>query len=316
MFYGIRKLYRPEFYQGPVTTSRYFEGWYFKLVGDTRAFALIPGVSRAADDPHAFLQFIDGTAGVSRYNRFPLESFAFGRDEFRVSVAESRFSLQHASVSVEGLDADLSFRDAVPWRGTLLQPGTMGWYSFVPFMECKHGVIVMDAVAEGTVDGEPWTGRLYVEKDYGRSFPNAWVWLQSNSFDAPGVSVTCSIANVPFIGGAFVGFLAGITVGGELHKFTTYTGCRIESISVGDAAVEIVIVGPKRRVLTIHAQRERGSELRSPRDGEMRGRVVETLSSRIDVEFRRGADVVFAGRGVSGGLEVVNPDLLLHPHRR
>lgn len=317
--YGLKKLYYPEFYQGPRRgETPYFEGWYFKLVGPDRAFALIPGVSRAADDPHAFVQVIDGTAGTSRYHRYPLDSFESSRDRFRASVGPNSFSLERLDVALDGFDASLRFDGASTWRGTLLQPGTMGWYSFVPFMECKHAIVVMDAGARGAVLGQPWNGRLYVEKDYGRSFPNAWVWLQTNSFDTAGVSVTCSIANVPFVGGAFTGFLAGMTVGGELYKFTTYAGSRIERLEVLGRSVEIELAGPRSRRLVIRATRETGAELRSPRDGAMRGRIVETLASRVDVRLESDGRVLFEGNGHSAGLEVVNSGMLTprQPRRR
>lgn len=315
--YALKKLYRPEFYQGPRRgTRRYFEGWYYKLVGADRAFALIPGVSRASDDPHAFVQLIDGTAGTSAYHRYPLDDFRPWRDRFGVEVGGSRFSLNRLDAVLDGFDANLRFDDASLWRGTLLQPGTMGWYSFVPFMECRHGIVVMDAYAGGTVAGRPWEGRLYVEKDYGRSFPNAWVWLQTNSFEAAGVSVTCSIANVPFVGGAFTGFLAGIVAGGELHKFTTYVGSRIERLEVFERSVEIDLSGPRDRRLAIRATREPGAELRSPRDGAMEGRIVETLASRVEVVLEADGRVLFEGTGHSAGLEVVNAERLSLPRPR
>jgi hypothetical protein len=57
-----------------------------------------------------------------------------------------------------------------------------GWYSFMRFMECYHGIIVVDADAEGTVNGEFRSGeRFYLEKDWGTSFPRSWIWLQSNT---------------------------------------------------------------------------------------------------------------------------------------
>ena len=63
MLYALKKLYHPEFYQGPRRPRRYFEGWYYKTVCEDRAFAIIPGVSRAPSDPHAFVQFLDGRGG-------------------------------------------------------------------------------------------------------------------------------------------------------------------------------------------------------------------------------------------------------------
>lgn len=310
MFYGIRKLYRPEFYQGPDRLRPYFEGWYFKAVTTDRSFAIIPGVSRAAEDPHAFIQFNDGTAGEATYHRFPLEEFSYRRDVFGIAIGENRFSLEGYSVRLPEISCDLKISNRTGWPSTLFSPGTMGWYSFVPFMECRHGIIVMDAELGGTVNGSAVEGgRFYLEKDYGRSFPNAWIWLQSNSFGSPGTSVTCSIANVPFVGGAFTGFLAGILHHGELHRFTTYTGAKMESLSVEGNEVAIVLASAHKR-LEIHAVREEGAELVAPSDGVMNGRVSETMASRVAVRLVIEGEERVSGTGSHAGLEVVAPERL------
>jgi hypothetical protein len=145
----------------------------------------------------------------------------------------------------------------------------MGWYSFVPFMECKHGILVMDGGARGvTGDGRDITGRIYVEKDYGRSFPQGWVWAQSNSFPEEGVSVSCSVARVPFLGGAFTGFLIGFLIDGRVYRFTTYTGAKISQLSASAERAEITVSDAKHE-LTLACTRKKGSILASPASGEM-----------------------------------------------
>lgn len=311
MFYALRKLYRPEFYQGPRRLARYFEGWYYKAVVDGRAFALIPGVSRAPEDPHSFIQFIDGEAGTSSYHRFPLERFSFRRDVFDVAIAGNRFGLDGFRVELPELSCDLTIHGASRWPSTLFSPGTMGWYSFVPFMECRHGIIAMDAELAGTVNGVPiGQGRLYVEKDYGKSFPNAWVWTQSNTFESRGTSVTCSIANVPFVGGAFTGFLAGILHDGELHRFTTYTGARLEQLIATGSEV-FTSIADSRKILEIRAHRERGVSLAAPSQGVMTGRVSETMGSHLSVRLVVDGKVRYSGTGQKAALEVVAPEQLV-----
>jgi hypothetical protein len=44
------------------------------------------------------------------------------------------------SLDLPGAQGDVRFTDTQPWPKMLGAPGIMGWYSFVPFMECKHGV--------------------------------------------------------------------------------------------------------------------------------------------------------------------------------
>ena len=310
MFYRTRRLYQPEFYQGPNRLGRYFEGWYYKTVIGDRAFSLIPGVSRAPDDPHAFVQYVDGDEGRSVYHRFPLDAFSYRKDVFEISIGEHRFSSNRFAVKLPDFTCDLTIGEARGWPSSLFSPGTMGWYSFVPFMECRHGIIVMDAKVSGKVDGAPVSGgRFYMEKDYGRSFPNAWVWLQSNSFELPGVSVTCSVGNVPFIGGAFTGFLAAILHQGELHRFTTYTGGRLVSLSTTESEVSLRLED-RRKSLDIRATREPGAILAAPSDGLMSGRIAETLRSTVSVRLVVDGTVRFDGVGSRAGLEVVAPERL------
>jgi hypothetical protein len=59
---------------------------------------------------------------------------------------------------------------------SLFTPGIMGWYRFIPFMQCYHGLISMNHSLEGEItDGAERIvlsgGKGYIEKDWGSSFP-------------------------------------------------------------------------------------------------------------------------------------------------
>jgi len=343
MLYLLKKLYRPEYFQGDVALRRharrgrrsagasgdstsadgspspgpsgprgYFEGWYFKCVFPDRAYAFIPGISLAGEDSHSFVQVVDGTSGSARYFRYPREEFGFGTRGFEVRVGPNRFSEREIHLELDGLRADLRIRDPLRWPSSLFSPSSMGWYAFVRFMECYHGVIVLDGEAEGTVDGRRLDGgRFYLEKDWGTSFPRAWIWMQSNSFASDTrASLTCSIARVPFRGTEFSGFIIGLLGDGVLHRFTTYTGARIEELSIGETSLRVEIRQGAQR-LALDAVREPGAELASPVLGEMSGRIEETLRATIEVSLSEEGREIFSGQGRWAGLEVVRAEELL-----
>ena len=311
MFHGIKRLYRPEYFQGSGKRRRYFEGWYYKFVFPERVFAVIPGVSLAEGDPHAFIQVIDADQGESPYHRFPLDSFQASKTQFQITVGPNRFDLASVSLDLPDVRLDARIENPVRWPSRLLSPGTMGWYSFVPGMECRHGIIVLDGDAQGSRNGAPLSpGRFYLEKDWGRSFPHAWIWLQSNSFETPGCCVTASIATVPFLGGAFTGFLIGVLARGKLYRFTTYTGATLDKIAIGSDVCSFTL-SQGRLTLHVEALRRDGVDLRAPIQGEMRGRVNETLHAEVGVTLLDGDEILFEGRGGHGGLEVVNADRLV-----
>lgn len=311
----LRKLYRPEHFQGERRLERYFEGWYFKYCFQGEAFAAIPGISRGGD-PHAFIQLLDGSRGRSSYHRFALEDFRSSRDRFEIRLGENAFSLERVRLRLEGLQADLETRQRVRWPSYLLSPSSMGWYAFARFMECYHGVIVMDARADGTVNGRARSGgRFYLEKDWGSSFPRAWIWMQSNDFGGREASLTCSVARVPFRGREFTGFIAGLLAEGALHRFATYNGARLQRVEAAGRTAEVEL----RRgafLLQLRAARHAGAPLSSPIGGEMRGRIEESLGSVVEARLSRDGRTLFEGTGACAGLEVVRPEELSWGLRR
>jgi hypothetical protein len=225
-------------------------------------------------------------------------------------LGRNRFSLHGIDVDLDDFNAHLKIEHAVRWPSNLLSPSSMGWYSFMRIMECYHGIIVLDADIRGTVNGSLRSGgRFYLEKDWGTSFPKSWVWMQSNSFSTR-ASLTCSVARVPFRGTEFTGFIIGLYTGGKLYSFTTYNGSKLLAIEYDDDSVSFTVQRGSR-VIQFQACREAGAELASPLQGEMTGRIEETLGSEITVELDENGSRLFTGRGSYAGLEVINPDMLL-----
>jgi hypothetical protein len=197
----------------------------------------------------------------------------------------------------------------------------MGPYAFAPFMECYHGVLSFDHEISGrlAVDGGTFDftgGRGYIEKDWGQAFPKAWIWMQSNHFDQPGACLTASVAIIPWLRGAFPGFIVGFWSEGQLYKFATYTGAVLERLDLEDTHVTWRLAGttgphntPHR--LEIVAWREEGGLLHSPERVAMLQRVLESLTARLDVRLLAVTggqkQVIFEGVGHHAGLEIVGP---------
>jgi hypothetical protein len=188
----------------------------------------------------------------------------------------------------------------------------MGPFAFVPRMETYHGVLSMDHAVEGwlNINGEAvdfWGGRGYMEKDWGRSFPRGWVWMQSNHFaGSPGTSLSASVALIPWMGRTFRGFIVGLWHEGRLYRFATYTGARMLRLAVDDERVEWSMADGRYR-LSIVAQRAATGTLHMPTGTEMAPRVPETLSASMVVRLvALGASerVLFQGTGSYAGLEV------------
>lgn len=322
--YRFKRLYDPVSFQGgPVledlSSGRgYFEGWYFKLASSAGAvIAFIPGVSLSRD-PHAFIQVNDGPAKQGRYFRFPLSSFRASApgEDFLIEIGGNVFSR-------EGLDVDLSeggaryrarvcFDGAVGFPPRPLSPGIMGWYSFLPFMECYHGLASLSHGLSGFVEAPSGKidldgGRGYIEKDWGRSFPESWVWMQTNLFEGQDASFMLSIAKIPWLGRSFAGFLSFLRFGGRTRVFATYNGARVREALLGTSSFEALIERGSQR-LRLRAEYGASGTLSAPVDGRMARPIKESVDSRVSVEFRDGKDgSSFSGTGTAAGLEMVGP---------
>jgi tocopherol cyclase len=192
---------------------------------------------------------------------------------------------------------------------TLKSPGIMGWYAYVPFMECYHGVISMMHSLEGYIDinGRRYDfngGRGYIEKDWGRSFPKSWIWLQANYFENPSVAFMFSLAKIPWLSGQFNGFLCFLSVGGRLYRFATYTRAKIISLIHEEGRVQLIL-GDKDHRLEISAKANRQGHLMAPVLGNMDRHIKESVDAEIHLRLLDATGgVVYEGNGIHAGMEV------------
>ena len=193
----------------------------------------------------------------------------------------------------------------------------MGPYSFIPFMECYHGIISMNHDISGSLkynngDISFNNGRGYMEKDWGHSFPKAYIWMQSNHFSKPNISIKSSIAIIPWMGSSFIGHIAGVLIGDKLIEFTTYNGTKVNKCEISIDKVKIEMENGSY-LLRILAHREKATTLAAPIAGFMDGRIDESMRASIEVELldKKKNIVLLKDIGESAGIEVAGKYELL-----
>ncbi len=317
----LKKLKHPEYFQGNKKKKNYFEGWYYKLVnakGD-HTIALIPGISLNLKDPHAFIQvFISKTEGQktklsSYYLRYNKDDFSYGYQDFFVKIGPNYFSKDKISLDLKNdkfsLFGIISLHDLTPIQTSFLSPNIMGGFGYLGFMECYHGIVSMDHRLDGSfkLSGEIISfdeGKGYIEKDWGRSFPRAYVWLQSNHFKDPKTSLMFSYADIPFLGFYFKGLIANLIYQGKEYRFATYNGGKVLK---EDIIEKKVIYTLKRRHyrLMIEAISTTEIALASPRNGMMIEQIKEGLSGKITVKLYEKDQLIYEDVGLHAGIEIM-----------
>lgn len=304
----------PAGFHGGGKERDFFEGWYVKLISADRGhrFAVIPGIFRSSDgSAEAFVQVLNGTTGESWYHTFDPADFHADPVRFDVQVGPNRFTDRGVTLDLPSLRGEVSFDGGItPWPVTVASPGIMGWFAWIPTMECYHGLVSFNHALSGRlVHGEQECnfagGRGYIEKDWGQAFPSGYVWMQTNHFPTPDVSLSASIAIIPWRKSAFRGFIVGLWRNGELTKFATYTGAKTRSLEIDDSEVRWALQSRSGLRLDLTADRVSGGLLHAPIRTEMHRRVEETLDSSVRVRLtNRGGAVLFDEVGECAGLEV------------
>jgi hypothetical protein len=308
---GISVL-NPEVFQGNLNIRDYFEGWYYKLTkpGRERAISLIPGVSTARGDAHAFIQVIDSKDCRTEYIRFPLACFTASKKELAVNIGGNTFYRDKIAVDLKGLEftirGNLSFYDIVPFPKKRTSPGIMGPFSFLPFMECNHGIVnirhsITGSLAVNGAETDFSGGTGYIEKDWGRSFPSFWIWTQGHDANA---DFMFSIADIPFLGRRFTGIISFIYTQGRYYPLATYNGARLTQFSLHDETFCAAVENKKYR-LALTVRRAKGGTLIAPARGLMRRDLEETLNAVAFVDLRqKDGSLVYAGSLANAGMEI------------
>lgn len=314
----FHKLFHAEIFQGHLDKKKYFEGWYLKMVSadEQHAIAVIPGIALYdQNDRHAFIQIIDGKRQLTNYHRFPVKDFLADSKQFDITIGPNRFSRDQMILALPELSGTILFDDITPLRFSFLNPGIMGWYTYVPTMECYHGVVslhhTLDGKTTGTAGEIGWNrGVGYIEKDWGTSFPKCWIWIHSNNFkDQAPASLMASVAHIPWMGRYFPGFIVVLLAGGIEYRFATYNGSRMKCAVLEDRVVMEFKRGDLQ--LSIHAFRGPTAVLRSPLTGQMTGKVNESLQARVEVDLSLSGQTIWTSTGSSAGLEVAGDTTIL-----
>ncbi len=309
-------LFKPEVFQGSFKKKNYFEGWYFKNVsrkGDN-VYAFIPGISLSEEDPHAFIQVLNGITGDSHYVVYPIEQFTYGTSNLYVKIGSSVFTETYIDLDIEDGDFSvkgrLEYADTSRYPKSLLAPGIMGWYSYIPFMECYHGIVSANHSISGSLEigsdlVEFSGGKGYIEKDWGTSFPECWIWMHANSFKHDDASLFVSIAKIPWLGKFFMGFIAFLYLDGKYHIFATYNHSKVVKVKQEGDLLSLEFKNKKQRLVVECTSRKSGI-LKAPSKGVMSRRIKESIDSDVAVKlYDRSGGVLFEDQSSRTGLEII-----------
>lgn len=290
----------------------FFEGWYFKHQIGSQVYAFIPGIS--IDDKgekHAFIQVI--SQDTAHYFHFPAEEMKVDEVAQQITIGDNLFSLRGIKIALHSaelsIEGSLTYDHLTPIKHSTYAPSVMGPFSYLSFMECYHGILSMGHTLSGTLS---WNGEVlaleggkgYIEKDWGTSFPAAYIWVQSNLFDNADARFFFSAADIPFLGSTFLGLICILQIGDKEYRFATYYGGKITDI-VREEDRLTVLLRQKDLQLAIIIETMEGHPLQAPSRGAM-GRIIrESASTTFQLTLKQNGQDLLTDRGTMAGFEEV-----------
>jgi tocopherol cyclase len=311
------RLYNPGIFQGSLKKKSYFEGWYFKHVSvDMKhVYSIIPGISLNLNDTHAFIQIINGITGESEYIIYSLKEFKWDSTKIYLKIGDSVFTDKNIELNIRSenihLTGHLEYSNIVKFPKSFFSPGIMGWYSFIPFMECKHAIISVDHDITGSmkINDKPVDfngGHGYIEKDWGTSFPETWLWIQANNFSDQKTSFTFSVAKIPWKGKYFIGFIAFLYYNKKFFVFASYNNSELTELSHTDESIKLTLKNSNSIVKVITTKRTFGL-LKAPTQGVMSRRIKESIDSTVTLKlYDKNNNLIISDISIVAGLEVID----------
>ncbi len=261
----------------------YFEGWYLKHQNKNNTISFIPAFHiNEHGIKSASIQII--TDNLSYNINYPIKGFTVCENKFFVKIGDNMFSSEGIFINIK--TKNLSICGEIKYGLlTCLKSDIMGPFHFIPNMQCNHGILSLRHSLYGklNINGEIFNfdnGIGYIEKDWGFSFPSAYMWTQCNNFSNKDCCIFVSIANIPFLGLSFTGCICCIYYGGREYRLATYNGVKIVKFSRKE-----VILQQSNYVLIINLIDGISHNLFAPKKGEMTRVIRESPSCKVRYRF-------------------------------
>ncbi|MGL5540090.1 MAG: tocopherol cyclase family protein [Erysipelotrichaceae bacterium] len=276
--------------QTPLTTPHCFEGYYFKHMDETtqQSFAFIVGFSTAPHNSHCFIQVIRSSPLQTHYFTFPLSALSSQDEPFQLTIEDNRFGERGIEVHLHqdemDIDATLAYGPLTPLQANPI----MGPFALLPKMECNHGIVSMHHAVKGVMSFNKsevvfQDGVGYIEKDWGHSFPSAYVWVHG-AWSKPKQSLFFSLASIPYLGITFTGVICNLVLQEREFRFATYKRVKYSLERISDTEMHITLRQGKY-TLILQAYCQNAGALKAPHVGAMDHIIKEGLGGTLSFQL-------------------------------
>lgn len=289
-----------------------FENWYFKLVDEEKEITLgiLVEMNTTKKGKEALIQVMGNTINDEVCIYYPVESVKTGEEE--IQIGDNVLGLNQIILNIEkedfGLKGELALNHHKRLKQSLWIPGLMGPYKYLPFLESYHEVISL----QHTLTGSLWLnnkqiifneGKGYIEKDWGKSMPNVWLWAQCSHFKRKDVALMVGVARLPIFFDYYTCFAIPIYYKDQVEIFSNYNGGHLSKLYRYKGYVHIIIT-QKSKILDIKIY---GSDEKSCMASKSSHKIRDVYAcdaAKIELSITENGQIIFEEIGTLCELEM------------
>jgi len=151
-------------------------------------------------------------------------------------------------------------------------------------------------------------GKGYIERDWGKTFPREYVWIQSNHFENNETSLFFSESSYPFLKTAFQGFICNLVVGKKEYRFATYhrDSCKLEKVSE-QVRLKFNLENKTAKLIIEAEITDPGELVATDRIGYAKGDKEELGGNvKIELYLKKERELFIKMRRLPAGIEIVD----------
>lgn len=227
------------------------EEWYFKIMDAEHENMLAFTIrnNRMGTNSEGILQLeriTNGERMVSTYSIYEMTNINNG-----IKIGNSSFTTKGIELNVDEaglkITGQIAISQLVNIKKSLLKPGIMGIYRYIPFLEFYFEMLALNSTVAGEihVNNEVYHldgGSCYIQKQWGERFPNIWLWSQSSGFSKHKDSaVMIAVARLKICFNYYTAFAVPVYYNDQVEVFSNYNGGQIAKLYRYKGYVHLII---------------------------------------------------------------------------
>lgn len=290
-----------------------FEDWYFRII-DEKGEHLITfdiRITKRGRGLEGILQ-VERTTGTERVvstcslQKIVIHDKLIRIDKSQLGLDKIMLDIDEPGLKIQG---ELELSHTIDLRKSFWQPGLMGVYKWIPFLEFYEEILSLRSVTVGSVmiNDEIYSldaGNCYIQKQWGEHFPNVWLWAQGSQFAKhKDLSIALGVARLKIFFNYYTAFAIPIHYDGYTEIFANYNGGHIAKLYRYKGYVHLIVTKKDKMLdIKIYGRDESGcianKETHGIRD------IYECEMVKVEVKLTEQGRVILEDNCLCGGVQI------------